>query len=59
MNWRRMPTILGVNFGGAQYSLSKVAEKFTANFPKIRQAQIKNSPQIRSAEPRAQKLELI
>ena len=32
----------------------KFAEKFAGNFPKIRQAKIKSSPQIRSAEPRAQ-----
>ena len=33
---------------------SKLAEKFAGNFPKFRQAKIVNSPQICSAEPRAQ-----
>ena len=37
-----------------QNSPSKFAEKFAGHFPKIRQAKIKISPQIRSAEPRAQ-----
>ena len=37
-------------------SPSKFAEKFAGKFPKIRQAKIKNSPQIRAAEPRAQKI---
>ena len=32
-----------------QNSPSKFAEKFAGNFPKIRRAKIKNSPQIRSA----------
>ena len=57
-----MPTILDVNFGrkffgwpetlekqGYQNSLSKFAEKFAGNFPKVRRTKIKNSPQIRSA----------
>ena len=35
---------------------SKFAEKFAGNFPKIRQAQIKKSTQIHSAEPRDQSL---
>ena len=35
---------------------SKFVEKFASNFPKIRQAKIRNSPQIRSAEPRDQEL---
>ena len=34
---------------------SKFAEKSAGNFPKIRQAKIKKSPQIRSAEPRHQR----
>ena len=33
---------------------SKVAENFAGNFPKLRQAKIKMSRQIRSAEPQAQ-----
>ena len=37
-------------------SPSEFAEKFAGNFPKIRQARIKNSPRIRSAEPWAQDL---
>ena len=37
-----------------QNSPSNFAEKFAGTFPQIRQAKIKNSPQIRSAEPRAQ-----
>ena len=57
-----MPTILDVNFGREFYgwpealektrpknSPSKFVEKFAGNFPKIRRAKIKNSPQIRSA----------
>ena len=32
---------------------NKFAEKFAGNFPKIRRAKRKNSPKIRSAEPRA------
>ena len=32
----------------------KFAEKIAGNFPKIRRTEIKNSAQIRSAEPRAQ-----
>ena len=39
-----------------QNSLSEFAEKFAGTFPKIHQAKIKKSPQIRSAEPRAQQL---
>ena len=35
-------------------SLSKFAEKFAGNFPKVRRAKIKNSPQIRSAYRRDQ-----
>ena len=34
--------------------LPKFADKFAGNFPKIRWAKLKNSPQIRSAEPRDQ-----
>ena len=35
---------------------SKFAEKFAGNFPKICQGKIKNSPQIRSAEPWDQRI---
>ena len=35
-------------------SPSKFAEKFAGNFPNIRRTKIKNSPHIRSAQPRAQ-----
>ena len=38
-------------------SPSKFAEKFAGNFPKIRRTKIKSSPQIRSAQPRAQKID--
>ena len=45
--------ISGVNFWGGlkpwKNSPSKFAEKFAGNFPKIRQTEINNSPQIRSA----------
>ena len=45
----------GRKFSGKE-SRSKFAEKFAGNFPKIRQAKIENSPQIRSAEPWVQYL---
>ena len=37
-----------------QNSQSKFAERFAGNFPKIRLTKIRNSAQIRSAEPQAQ-----
>ena len=33
-------------------SLERLAEKFAGNLPKVRQAKMKSSPHIRSAEPR-------
>ena len=67
-----MLTSLGVNlgancFGGPEagkqgrkfrrkISPSKFAEKLAGNFPKIRRAKIKDSPQIRTAKPRAQEI---
>ena len=67
-----MPTILGVNFGreffGGPETLEKQGRKirrknspskFAGNFPKIRRAKIKNSPQIRSAWPRDQNLQTL
>ena len=55
-NWRRMQTSLRVNFGWAE-ALEKTRpmnfqKSIAIKFPKICQAQIlKNSPQVRSAEP--------
>ena len=52
---------LGVNFSGGPETMEKQGRKirypnslskFAGNFPKIRQTKLKNSPQIRSAEPR-------
>ena len=67
-----MPKILGVNFGGEillraskswrkkkkkqNNSRKEFAEKFVGDSHKIRQAQIKNSTQIRSVEPWDQNL---
>ena len=71
-NWRGMPTSWGVNFGGVgpetwktrpnnsrgKFSPSKLREKFAGNFPKIRQAKLKKSPQI-SAAPRARRFQFL
>ena len=59
----------GVNFSGGPETLEKqrqqicyqnlssnFGEKFAGNLPQIHQAKIKKSPEIRSAEPRAQHL---
>ena len=51
----------GVSFGGALKPWRNKAEKFAGeicrkDLPQIRQTKSKNSPQIRSAEPRDQKL---